>query len=36
VPGLGEFQTVASSIAILTSPADDDTIFAAGAFDCFG
>lgn len=35
VPGLGEFQTVASSSAILTSPADDDTIFAAGAFDCF-
>ncbi|MEX2418838.1 MAG: hypothetical protein WD652_00520 [Acidimicrobiia bacterium] len=35
VPGLGEFQTVASSIVVLTSPADDDTIFAAGAFDCF-
>lgn len=36
VPDLGEFQTVASSIVILTSPDDDDTIFAAGAFDCFG
>jgi hypothetical protein len=35
VPGLGEFQTVASSIVILTSPDDDDTIFAP-AFDCFG
>ncbi|MEX0826345.1 MAG: hypothetical protein WD184_06310 [Acidimicrobiia bacterium] len=32
-PGLGEFQTVASSIAILTSPDDDDTIFVG--LDCF-
>jgi hypothetical protein len=35
VPDLGEFQTVASSIAILSSPEDDDTIFTTGAFDCF-
>jgi hypothetical protein len=35
VPGLGEFQTVSSSIAILTSPEDDATIFGTGVLDCF-
>jgi len=34
VPGLLEFQSTASSIAILNSPADDDTIFASGDFVC--
>jgi len=34
VPGLLEFEPVASSISVLTSPADDATIFAASSFDC--
>lgn len=34
VPGLGELQPLASSIRLLTSPADDATIFGAGAFGC--
>jgi len=33
VPGLGDFQTVTSSIQMLTSPADDATIFQA-SFNC--
>lgn len=33
VPGLGEFQTVASSIQMLTSPEDDELIFQA-SFNC--
>lgn len=34
VSGLLEFQQVSSSIALLTSPADDDVIFNAASFDC--
>lgn len=34
VPGLGEFQVFLSSIQMLTSPADDATIFAAGDYTC--
>ena len=34
VPGLLEFEPVASSSALLTSPADDATIFGAAGFDC--
>lgn len=34
VPGLIEFQQVSSSIALLTSPADDDVIFNTASFDC--
>ena len=34
VPGLLEFEPLASSIAVLTSPADDATIFGAADFDC--
>jgi len=34
VPGLLEFESTASSIALLTSPADDATIFSAAEFDC--
>ena len=35
VPGLGDFETVSSSVQMLTSPEDDDTIFQA-SFDCPG
>ncbi|MCB2224168.1 MAG: hypothetical protein KQH83_08335 [Actinobacteria bacterium] len=34
VPGLGELQPTASSIQLLTSPADDATIYGAGDYDC--
>jgi hypothetical protein len=30
----GEFVAVTSSIQLLTSPADDATIFAAASYDC--
>jgi len=34
VPGLVEFQEIGSFFDVLTSPADDATIFGAAAFDC--
>jgi len=34
VPGLLEFEPLASSVALLSSPANDDTIFSSVEFDC--
>jgi hypothetical protein len=34
VPALLEFQASASSVSLLTSPANDATIFASAEFDC--
>jgi len=34
VPGLLEFEPVASSVALLTSPTNDATIFSSAEFDC--
>ena len=34
VPGLLEFEPLASSVALLASPANDDTIFSSAEFDC--
>lgn len=34
VPGMGDMQAISSSVAVLTSPGDDDTIFSAGEFNC--